>query len=304
MPRVKFDSASDEQPKPTTRSHFHRRRRPLHDRMGGGKGVRCVSVDRYRCCIALPILKRIHGLVVADVLLWRNKHLSAAIVAGATFVWFLFEVVEYHFLALMCHISIAAMLSVLCHFIFSLEQSVSSSCCRDARRMPELVLSEEAIRGLAFFFHAKLSRLTSIADGKDLKLFLSVHELFTPLSAQCNTPHVLLFPQAIASLWVVSVIGSYCSSLTLAYLGKRCADPTLRRTAEEEELHLLTVLASICAGLLCLLALPALYERYEDEVDHLAMRGSEDLKRFYQKLDSRILGKIPRGPVNNAKKSK
>ncbi|RWW01856.1 hypothetical protein GW17_00035088 [Ensete ventricosum] len=296
MPRVKFDSASDEQPKPTTRSHVHRRRRPLHDRLGGGKGVRCVSVDRYRCCIALPILKRIHGLVVADVLLWRNKHLSAAIVAGATFVWFLFEVVEYHFLAL-----IGSLSSVTS--IFSLEQSVSSSCCRDARRMPELVLSEEAIRGLAFFFHAKLSRLTSIADGKDLKLFLSVHELFTPLSAQCNTPHVLLLPQAIASLWVVSVIGSYCSSLTLAYLGKRCADPTLRRTAEEEELHLLTVLASICAGLLCLLALPALYERYEDEVDHLAMRGSEDLKRFYQKLDSRILGKIPRGPVN-AKKSK
>ncbi|KAJ8490789.1 hypothetical protein OPV22_012510 [Ensete ventricosum] len=220
MPRVKFDSASDEQPKPTTRSHVHRRRRPLHDRLGGGK--------------------------VADVLLWRNKHLSAAIVAGATFVWFLFEVVEYHFLALMCHISIAAMLVL---FIWS---NLEALVHRDARRMPELVLSEEAIRGLAFFFHAKLSRLTSIADGKDLKLFLS----------------------AIASLWVVSVIGSYCSSLTLAYL-----------------------------GLLCLLALPALYERYEDEVDHLAMRGSEDLKRFYQKLDSRILGKIPRGPVN-AKKSK
>ena len=44
--------------------------------------------------------------------------------------------------------------------------------------------------------------------------------------------HVLLLPQAIASLWVVSVIGSYCSSLTLAYLGKRCTDPTLRRTEE------------------------------------------------------------------------
>ncbi|CAL9110164.1 unnamed protein product [Musa acuminata var. zebrina] len=223
MPRIKFDSASDEQPKPATGSHFHRRR-PLHDRLGGGK--------------------------VADVLLWRNKHLSAGIVAGATFVWFLFEVLEYHFLPLMCHISIVAMLVL---FIWS---NLEALVHRDARRMPELVLSEEAIRGLAFFLHAKLSRLTSIllgiADGKDLKLFLS----------------------AIASLWVVSVIGSYCSSLTLAYL-----------------------------GLLCFLALPALYEQYEDEVDHLAMRGSEDLKRFYHKLDSRILGKIPRGPVK-AKKSK
>ncbi|THU71056.1 hypothetical protein C4D60_Mb08t31500 [Musa balbisiana] len=244
MPRIKFDSASDEQSKPATGSHFHRRR-PLHDRLGGRK--------------------------VADVLLWRNKQLSAGIVAGATFVWFLFEVLEYHFLSLMCHISIAAMLVL---FIWS---NLEALVHRDARRMPELVLSEEAIRGLAFFLHAKLSRLTSIllgiADGKDLKLFLSVRELVTPLCSM-QQAHVLLLPQAIASLWVVSVIGSYCSSLTLAYL-----------------------------GLLCVLALPALYERYEDEVDHLAMRGSEDLKRFYRKLDSRILGKIPRGPVK-AKKSK
>ncbi|URE32105.1 Reticulon [Musa troglodytarum] len=245
MPRIKFDSASDEQPKPATGSHFHRRR-PLHDRLGGGK--------------------------VADVLLWRNKHSSAGIVAGATFVWFLFEVAEYHFLSLMCHVSIAALLVL---FTWS---NLEALVHRDARRMPQLVLSEEAIRGLAFFLHAELSRLAStllgVAYGKDLKLFLSVHQLFFAPLCTMQRAHLLhlLLPQAIASLWVVSVIGSYCSSLTLAYL-----------------------------GLLCVLALPALYERYEDEVDHLATRGSEDLKRFYQKLDSRILGKIPRGPVKASK---
>lgn len=67
-----------------------------------------IDIDAALHCIAN--LKQIHGLVVADVLLWRNKHLSAGIVAGATFVWFLFEVLEYHFLPLMCHISIVAML--------------------------------------------------------------------------------------------------------------------------------------------------------------------------------------------------
>jgi len=43
--------------------------------------------------------------------------------------------------------------------------------------------------------------------------------------------------------------------------------------------------------------LPALYQRYGIEVDHLAARGSEDIKRFYKRIDSNFLNKIPRGPV-------
>jgi hypothetical protein len=50
-------------------------------------------------------------------------------------------------------------------------------------------------------------------------------------------------------------------------------------------------------GLLCALTLPALYERYETEVDHLVAKGREDLKKFYRKVDSNVLNKIPRGPV-------
>jgi len=30
-------------------------------------------------------------------------------------------------------------------------------------------------------------------------------------------------------------------------------------------------------------------------VDHLAARGSEDIKRFYRRIDSNLLNKIPRG---------
>jgi len=53
---------------------------------------------------------------VADILLWRNKHLSAGILAGVTLIWFLFEVVEYHFFTLLCHLFILTMVLV---FIWS-----------------------------------------------------------------------------------------------------------------------------------------------------------------------------------------
>lgn len=58
------------------------------------------------------VLVSLDVLAVADILLWRSKYLPAGILAGATTIWFLFEVVEYPFLTLMCHISIIAMLVV------------------------------------------------------------------------------------------------------------------------------------------------------------------------------------------------
>ncbi|KAE8676130.1 Detected protein of unknown function [Hibiscus syriacus] len=46
------------------------------------------------------------GGKVADVLLWRNPKVSTALLLGVTTTWFLFEVVEYNFVTLLCHISI------------------------------------------------------------------------------------------------------------------------------------------------------------------------------------------------------
>lgn len=42
----------------------------------------------------------------ADVFLWRDKKLSAAVLGVATAIWVLFELVEYHLLSLVCHILI------------------------------------------------------------------------------------------------------------------------------------------------------------------------------------------------------
>ncbi|CAL9126484.1 unnamed protein product [Musa textilis] len=214
MPRIIYDSDSNVQPKSTTR-----RRRSFTIFLAEEK-------------------------VIADILLWRNKYLSAGLLAGATVIWFLFEVAEYHFLTLLCHISITTMLVV---FIWS---NVAALMDRYPPSIPKVILSEDAFRKFALSFHAKLTRgisiLHDIASGKDLRLFLL----------------------AIALLWVVSVVGNCCSSLSLLYL-----------------------------GFLCIHTLPALYERYEDEVNHLAVRGSQDLHTFYRKLDSTVLNRIPRGPI-------
>jgi len=64
--------------------------------------------------------KSIHKLLgggkVADVLLWKDRNLSAGVLLGATLIWYLFEVVEYNIIPLLCQIAILAMLVI---FIWS-----------------------------------------------------------------------------------------------------------------------------------------------------------------------------------------
>lgn len=45
-------------------------------------------------------------------------------------------------------------------------------------------------------------------------------------------------------------------------------------------------------GLVIVLTVPALYERYEDQFDLYVMMGCRELQRLYVKLDQEILGKI------------
>ncbi|KAG2625974.1 reticulon-like protein B9 isoform X2 [Panicum virgatum] len=181
---------------------------------------------------------------VADILLWRDKNLSAGILAGATLVWFLFDVVDYNVVTLLCHM---ALLGMLLLFIWS---NAAPLFDRRPPQIPEAIVSEKAFREIAQTAQYKLAHFVSIlydiACGKDLKKFLMV----------------------IGSLWVLAVVGDTCSFTTLLYV-----------------------------GFLCALTLPPLYERYETEVDHLVAKGGEDLKKFYEKVDSNVLNKIPRGPV-------
>jgi len=52
----------------------------------------------------------IRELAVADMLLWRDRNLSAAVLGGMTVIWFLFEIAEYNLVTFLCHISITTML--------------------------------------------------------------------------------------------------------------------------------------------------------------------------------------------------
>ncbi|KAF3326632.1 Reticulon-like protein B9 [Carex littledalei] len=231
MPRLKYYSDSDDEPEirrttirtaVTTSSSSIRKpfsqKRSVHAALGGGK--------------------------VADILLWRNRNLSAGLLAGATIVWFLFDVVEYNLIELLSHISLLAMLFLL---VWSWAAQLID---RNPPQIPETILSEQTFREVAWAFHSRLAHFIStllyIASGKDLRMFLTV----------------------IGCLWIVSVIGSSCSFTSLLYL-----------------------------GFLCIHTLPALYERYQAEVNHLVARGREDLRKFYSKFDSVVLNKIPRGPT-------
>ncbi|XP_055817195.1 reticulon-like protein B5 [Solanum dulcamara] len=143
------------------------REKPLHMVLGGGKP--------------------------ADVFLWRNKMISATVLGGATAIWVLFELLEYHLLTLICYILIIT-LTVL--FLWS----NATTFINKKPHIPEVHLPEGPILQVAYALRNEINRalalLREIVSGRELKKFLAV----------------------IAGLWVLSVVGSWCNVLTLFYI--------------------------------------------------------------------------------------
>lgn len=141
-----------------------------------------------------PVHKVLGGGKPADVFLWRNKKISAGVLGGATAVWVLFELIEYHLLTLVCHGLILA-LAVL--FLWS---NASTFINKSPPRIPEIHIPEEPVLEVAAALRIEINHafaiLRDIASGRDLKKFLSV----------------------IAGLWVLSIVGSWCNFLTLFYI--------------------------------------------------------------------------------------
>ncbi|OAY31367.1 reticulon-like protein B14 [Manihot esculenta] len=183
-------------------------------------------------------------IAVADILLWKNKYLSGGILIGFTVIWFLFEVVEYHFVTLLSHL---LMLFMAVFFIWS---NAAGFIKRNPPDIDDIELPESTLR----FFFKQINRLLSdfyyISSGNDL----------------------ITFFLTIACLWTLSAFGSLCSTLTLLYI-----------------------------VFLCLATLPALYERYEDQVDHFAGRSSQEMKKLFENFNSKVFDKIPRGPTKDKK---
>ncbi|XP_061349830.1 reticulon-like protein B1 [Gastrolobium bilobum] len=144
------------------------REKPLHSVLGGGKP--------------------------ADVLLWRNKKISAGVLSGVTAVWIFFELLEYHFLTLVCH-SLILLLAVL--FLWS---NAHTFIHKTPPKIPVVHLPEEPFLQVASALRIEINRgiaaIRDIGSGRDLKNFLIV----------------------IVGLWVLSIVGNWCNFLTLFYI--------------------------------------------------------------------------------------
>ncbi|XP_022931540.1 reticulon-like protein B8 isoform X2 [Cucurbita moschata] len=190
--------------------------------------------------------KSIHHLLgggkCADVLLWKNKKISASVLTGATIIWILFEWLSYHFLTIVCF---ALVLGMLFQFIWT---NASGFLDRTSSNVPHLDLPVELFVEIAVSFAVEANRalhfLQDIACNGDLKQFLG----------------------AVVSLWAGAVISSWSNFITVLYVGFVAAH-----------------------------TVPILYEKYEDEVDTFAFNVFDQLCGHFQKLDSSVFSKIPRG---------
>ncbi|KAH9677484.1 reticulon-like protein [Citrus sinensis] len=124
----------------------------------------------------------------ADIFLWRNKKISAGVLGGATAMWVLFELLEYHLITLVCHISI---LSLAVLFLWS---NASTFINKSPPEIPVVTLPEKFVLEFASALRYEINRalavLREIASGRDLKKFLGVCSFFLLYSLcipwQCN----------------------------------------------------------------------------------------------------------------------
>ncbi|KDO44767.1 hypothetical protein CISIN_1g025770mg [Citrus sinensis] len=170
--KQKAVSFFEEETSSSVTARFNRlfgRQKPVHHLLGGGKS--------------------------ADVLLWRNKKISASVLMGATAIWVLFEWLNYHFLTIVCF---ALVLGMLAQFFWV---NISGLFNRSPSKVPRFVLPPEVFANIGTTVCANVNEalglLQDISCGGKLKQLLV----------------------AVASLWVAAVIGSWCNLLTVLYIG-------------------------------------------------------------------------------------
>ncbi|KAJ4876702.1 Reticulon family protein [Raphanus sativus] len=186
------------------------RERPIHMVLGGGKP--------------------------ADVLLWRDKKVTAGLVGAVTVIWLLFGFGHCRLLTFVCRGSI---LFLLLSFVWS------NALNRSPEKIMEIYIPEkpllQAASALTFEINCAFATLRSIALERDIKNFALV----------------------VIGLWLVSIIGSWFSFLSLLY---------------------------IC--FLLIHTVPKLYEKYEDEIDPIAEKAVIEMKKHFQVFEAKVLNKV------------
>ncbi|CAL5339958.1 unnamed protein product [Camellia sinensis] len=217
-----------------------------------------------------PVHKVFGGGKPADIFLWRNKKISAGVLGGATAIWVLFELLEYHLLTLVCHMLI---LSLAILFLWS---NATTFINKTPPHIPEVHLPEEPFLQVASALRIEINRalvvLRDIASGKDIKMFLGfgcialVSGLMWLLISRCIPDTNYL----CRNCWLV---GCVTFGKLLQFL-----DLVLHRV-------------------------PVLYEKYEDQVDSFGEKAMIEIKKQYAVFDAKVLSKIPRGPLKDKKKA-
>ncbi|KAK7302009.1 hypothetical protein RJT34_12887 [Clitoria ternatea] len=153
----------------TTKNRLFGRRRPLRVLLGSGK--------------------------IADIILWRDKHTSASILVGVTFIWLLFKRMDYTLLSFICD-SLILLLAVL--FLWT---HLTSFFDISPPKSSAFVLRERLLVNTALSMTRILNRLLmtfgALASGQDLKKFLLV----------------------TVTLGVASVLSNWLTAATLFYIG-------------------------------------------------------------------------------------
>lgn len=188
----------------------------------------------------LPLHQLIGGGKAADIILWKCWGVSVVIIVVATVAWLVFERSGLSFLTISSDV---LLILIILRFIW-----VNSACMlnKSLCPLPELVLSEEMVNNAAASFRVKVNNMLlvahDIAHGKDFRSFF----------------------QVVIFLWLFSVIGSFFSFATIAYIG--------------------TIL---------LITFPALYNKYEEHVDRYAGLVHESFRKHYRIVDENVLRRVP-----------
>lgn len=109
------------------------------------------------------------------------------------------------------------------------------------------------------------------------------------------------FNQTLVSLWILSIVGEYVSSLSLLYFGKKMELSCIFRRSCIVVIPSTFVFVSGIKGFLCLETLPALYLRFQGEVDYLAAKSTQDMRRLFNDFNSKVLDKIPKASAKEKK---
>ncbi|PRQ34884.1 hypothetical protein RchiOBHm_Chr5g0074001 [Rosa chinensis] len=164
------------------------------------------EIDNY--CMAFTCKNRLFGRqkplhvvlgggLCADIILWRNKQISAYVCMGATTIWILFEKLGYHLLTFVCHATIIFMATL---FLWSNLSSYINIFLRTATDIPEVTIPKDLFVSTAVCltsaYNCALRTFGHVAFGKDSRAFLS----------------------AVALLWVLSIVGRWYSFLSFLYI--------------------------------------------------------------------------------------